>query len=70
VASVTGIGGMAGGIGGALVSVFVGKILDHYKAVNDATTGYTIVFTVCALIYLIAWAFMKLLVPKMKIVRL
>jgi len=70
VASVTGIGGMAGGISGALMSFFVGKIFDHYKAIGDPTAGYTIVFTICALSYLFAWGVMKMLVPKMKIVRL
>ncbi|MXN93194.1 MFS transporter [Flavobacterium sp. Sd200] len=70
VASVTGIGGMAGGIGGALVSVLVGRVLDYYKTMGSVTTGYAIVFSVCALIYLIAWSFMKVLVPKMKIVKL
>jgi MFS transporter, ACS family, hexuronate transporter len=70
VASVTGIGGMAGGIGGAMVSVFVGKIFDYYKTIGDSADGYTIVFTVCAVMYLIAWIIIKLLVPKMKIVRL
>jgi len=70
VASVAGIGGMAGGISGALMSVFVGRIFDHYKAVGDPKMGYTIVFTICALSYLLAWGIMKLLVPKMKIVRL
>jgi len=70
VASVTGIGGMAGGISGALMSFFVGRIFDYYKLAGDAKMGYTLVFTFCALAYLIAWCIMKLLVPKMKIVRL
>lgn len=29
-------------------------------------TGYTIVFTICAIAYLIAWVVMKALVPKYK----
>jgi len=70
VASVTGIGGMAGGISGALMSVFVGRIFDYYKSIGDLKLGYTIVFTICATAYLFAWCVMKLLVPKMKIVKL
>lgn len=70
VASVTGIGGMAGGLSGALMSFFVGRIFDYYKSVGSISTGYTIVFTICAFSYLFAWMVMKLLVPKMKIVRL
>ena len=66
VASVTGIGGMAGGIGGALTSYFVGKLFDHYKGTGEVSTGYTIVFTICAFSYLFAWCIMKLLVPKSK----
>jgi MFS transporter, ACS family, aldohexuronate transporter len=29
-------------------------------------TGYTIMFAICALAYLVAWSVMKLLVPKYK----
>jgi MFS transporter, ACS family, hexuronate transporter len=70
VASVTGIGGMAGGIGGALTSYFVGRLLDFYKLTGSAATGYTIVFSICAVSYLFAWCVMKLLVPKMKIIKI
>lgn len=70
VASVIGIGGMAGGMGGALMSYFVGKLFDYYKAIGDIYTGYLIVFVICGLSYLFAWCIMKVLVPKMKIVRL
>jgi ACS family hexuronate transporter-like MFS transporter len=70
VASVTGIGGMAGGLGGALTSYFVGKLFDHYKSLGQLSKGYTIIFTLCAFSYLFAWCIIKLLVPKMKIVKL
>jgi len=68
IASVIGIGGMAGGIGGALTSYFAGRLFDHYKAAGHISTGYTIVFTICAFSYLFAWCIMKLLVPKSKAV--
>lgn len=66
VASVTGIGGMAGGIGGVVVSKVAGALFDHYQALGHIETGYTIMFTFCAVAYLAAWIIMKSLVPKFK----
>lgn len=66
VGSIVGIGGMAGGIGGVIVSKSGGALFDHYKALGHVTTGYTIMFAFCAVAYLIAWAVMKILVPKYK----
>ncbi|MBX3242088.1 MAG: MFS transporter [Chitinophagaceae bacterium] len=64
VASIVGIGGMAGGLGGVLVTKVGGALFDHYKALGHIETGYTIMFTFCALAYLVAWFVMKSLVPK------
>lgn len=36
VGSVTGIGGLAGGIGGVLVQQFAGRLTDHYKGIGEA----------------------------------
>ena len=66
VASVTGIGGMAGGIGGMVVSQFAGRLFTYYAEIGHKDTGYTIMFFICALAYLTAWVIMKLLVPKFK----
>lgn len=66
VASVIGIGGMAGGLGGVVVSKVGGALFDHYKALGHVQTGYTIVFTFCAVAYVIAWVVMKALVPRYK----
>jgi MFS transporter, ACS family, hexuronate transporter len=66
VASVVGIGGMAGGIGGVLITKIGGALFDHYKSLGDIGTGYTIMFAFCAVAYLIAWFVMKSLVPKYK----
>jgi ACS family hexuronate transporter-like MFS transporter len=63
VASVVGIGGLAGGIGGVLVTKIGGKLFDHYGALGHIQTGYLIMFAYCALAYLVAWALMKALVP-------
>jgi ACS family hexuronate transporter-like MFS transporter len=68
VASVIGIGGMAGGLGGVIISKSGGALFDHYKALGHVQTGYTIMFSVCALAYLIAWTIMKSLVPKYKLI--
>jgi ACS family hexuronate transporter-like MFS transporter len=66
VASVTGIGGMAGGIGGVVVSKIAGPLFDHFEALGRVETGYTIMFTFCALAYVVAWVIMRSLVPKFK----
>ncbi|MFY7900227.1 MAG: MFS transporter, partial [Chitinophagaceae bacterium] len=66
VASIVGIGGMAGGLGGVVVSKTGGALFDYYKSLGHIQTGYTIMFTFCALAYLIAWCIMKVLVPKYK----
>jgi MFS family permease len=62
VGSVTGIGAMAGGLGGVIVQKLAGGLTDAYKATPQ--TAYLIMFIVCALSYLIAWSMMKLLVPR------
>ncbi len=66
IASVVGIGGMAGGIGGVIITKTGGALFDHYKALGHIETGYTIMFSYCAVAYLIAWGLMKTLVPKYK----
>jgi ACS family hexuronate transporter-like MFS transporter len=70
VASVTGIGGMAGGLGGVAMTKLGGYIFDKYEAVGNLQTGYTIMFAICAVAYVIAWSVMKALVPKMKAVEI
>ncbi len=39
VGSVTGIGGLAGGVGGVLVQIFAGRLTDHFKAVGEAAAA-------------------------------
>ena len=119
IATVTGIGGLAGGLGSFFINIYSGKLFDyaetHWSEVNGENLlkrfpeianvetsnaffeqngvanieeflkqlssqgetvangidqGYMIVFTFCALAYLIAWIIMKILVPKMKPVKL
>ena len=64
IGSIIGIGGMAGGIGGVLVSKLGGYLFDYYDGLGHIQTGYTIMFVLCAVAYLIAWSVMKMLVPK------
>lgn len=66
--SVVGIGGMAGGIGGVILTKIGGALFDHYKALGHIETGYSIMFGICALAYLVAWSLMKTLVPKYKLI--
>ncbi|MGB9992863.1 MFS transporter [Massilia sp. SM-13] len=66
VASVVGIGGMAGGIGGVVLSKLGGWLFDYYGAQGQIGTGYMIMFTICAVAYLLAWGVMKALVPRHK----
>jgi len=70
-ASVTGIGGMFGGVGGILLSLLVQKkMFVYYESINQIQTGYYIMFFICASAYLSGWLIMHLLVPKMKKIEL
>jgi MFS transporter, ACS family, hexuronate transporter len=69
VGSVTGIGGMAGGLGGILVSKSAGYLFDYYKGLGSIQTGYYIMFLFCGCAYLMAWFIMHMLVPKMEEVK-
>jgi ACS family hexuronate transporter-like MFS transporter len=57
VGSVVGIGGMAGAVGGMLISLIVGKILEK-------TGSYVLIFLMAGLAYLVALAIVQLLVPR------
>jgi ACS family hexuronate transporter-like MFS transporter len=66
VASVTGIGGMAGAIGGIFIAYSAGQLLKHYTLLGNVDAGYGILFIVCGIAYLGAWVVMHLLVPNFK----
>lgn len=73
IATITGIGGMAGGIGSFLINKGSGKLFDFATNTNmkfmgfeGIKAGYFIIFSICAVAYLIGWAIMKSLVPKYK----
>lgn len=64
VASVIGIGGLAGAIGGMLFPVFSGRLLDNFTAEGNVTAGYAVLFTICAFSYIITLVIHHLLAPK------
>ncbi len=73
IATITGIGGMAGGIGAMIINAGSGRLFDYSIASNmkflgyqGIEAGYFIIFCICAVAYLIGWTIMKLLVPKYK----
>jgi ACS family hexuronate transporter-like MFS transporter len=64
VASVVGIGGMAGSIGGMLFPIYSGKLLDQFQASGNVTAGYAILFGICGSAYLVAFGLNHLLAPR------
>ena len=73
VATITGIGAMAGGVGSFLINKGSGMLFDHAAQMGEAfkfagftgkPAGYMIIFCICAVAYLIGWSVMKTLVPK------
>ena len=73
IATITGIGGMAGGIGAFIINKGSGVLFD-YTIVSETKlfgfkgieSGYFIIFCVCGVAYLGSWIIMKILVPKIK----
>lgn len=66
-ASVTGLGGMFGALGGILLTALVQKnMFVYYRSIGKIETAYYIMFAICAGAYLLAWLIMHFLVPKMK----
>ena len=73
VATITGIGAMAGGVGSFLINKGSGMLFDYAAQMGEAfkfagftgkPAGYMIIFCICAVAYLIGWSVMKILVPK------
>ena len=59
VASVTGLSGFTGAIGGALSATFVGWIL-------DASGSYFLIFMIASIVYMLNWAIIKIFIPNIK----
>ena len=75
VATITGIGSMAGGVGSFLINKGSGQLFTfaegqgaafQFMGFEGKPAAYMIVFCICAVAYLIGWVVMKALVPKYK----
>lgn len=82
IATIIGIGGMAGGCGSFLINLCSGVLFDYaaqtqmslFSFTGDLEkfnmvgkpSGYFIVFCICGVAYLLGWCIMKLLVPRYK----
>ena len=79
IASITGIGTTAGGIGSMIIQKVAGNLFTHAEEAGAAfqflgfegkPAGYFVMFCFCGVAYLIAWVIMKTLVPKYKPIEL
>lgn len=75
IGTITGIGGLAGGIASFIMNKGSGVLFDYAESSSlsllgfeGIESGYFIVFCLCAVTYLIGWSIMKALVPKYKII--
>ena len=75
IATITGIGAMAGGIGSMFIQMAAGKLFTYAEAAGPAFSfmgfegkpaGYFVMFCFCGVAYVLAWSIMKALVPKHK----
>ena len=73
IATITGIGGMAGGVGSFGIQMGAGRLFDYaeqsqmtFMGYTGIEAGYMIAFSFCAVAYLISWVAMKAFVPKYK----
>ena len=75
IGTITGIGTMAGGLASYAINLSSGEFFDWAAGQGSAYTffgfegkpaAYMVVFSVCAVAYIIGWCIMKTLVPKYK----
>ena len=75
IATITGIGAMAGGIGSMIIQKSAGALFTYAEGQGAAFSvlgfegkpaGYFCVFCFCAIAYVLAWSIMKALVPRYK----
>ena len=75
IATITGIGAMAGGVGSMIIQKVAGNLFTYAENAGDAfhflgfygkPAGYFVMFCFCGIAYLVAWSIMKALVPKYK----
>ena len=75
IATITGIGAMAGGVGSMIIQKVAGNLFTYAENAGSAFSflgfegkpaGYFVMFCFCGIAYLFAWALMKSLVPEYK----
>lgn len=75
IATVTGIGAFAGGVGSMIIQKVAGNLFTYtehagstfrFLGFEGKPAGYFVIFCFCGVAYLIAWTIMKSLVPKYK----
>ena len=71
IATIIGIGGLAGGVGSTVINKGSGMLFDYatvtemdFMGFQGIEAGYFIIFSICAVCYLTGWTVMKMLVPK------
>jgi ACS family hexuronate transporter-like MFS transporter len=69
-ASATSIGTMFATIVSLIFSYNIGSILDYWKRMGNIETGYSALFTFCALVYVIGWVVFNILTPKLEPINL
>jgi ACS family hexuronate transporter-like MFS transporter len=63
-ASIIGMGGLAGATAGMAFPIIIGKLLGSFKAANNVTGGYAVLFAVCAGMYLLAFGLHHVCAPR------
>lgn len=78
IATITGIGAMAGGIGSMFIQMAAGKLFTYAETAGAAFTfmgfegkpaGYFVMFCFCGVAYVLAWTIMKILVPRHRAIK-
>ena len=76
VGTMTGINGLAGGIGSYCINKYSGQLFDYadqtqlsFLGFEGKPAGYFIVFCYCAVAYIIGWCCLKVFVPRYKPVK-
>lgn len=69
VASLVGLGGMAGALSGFMFPILTGMMLDHFEKHGRVTAGYGILFGVCACAYLLTFGLNHALAPRFEPIR-
>jgi len=69
VATIVGVGGLAGSAGGVLFPWLSGRLLDHFVARGNVTAGYAVLFGICAVAYIVAFVIHHLLAPRFEPIR-